>query len=71
MGRICSTRGVIRYMTQATGGLTRRINIVADKALLAAFAENTHNVSRQACASGSATTASSAPLPAIVADVLG
>ena len=36
---------VIRYMARATGGLTRRINIVADKALLAAFAENTHNVS--------------------------
>jgi MSHA biogenesis protein MshM len=35
---------VIRYMTQATAGLTRRINIVADKALLAAFAENTHNI---------------------------
>jgi hypothetical protein len=36
---------VIRYLAHATGGLTRRINIVADKALLAAFAENTHNVS--------------------------
>ena len=36
---------VIRYAARATGGLTRRINIVADKALLAAFAENTHNVS--------------------------
>jgi MSHA biogenesis protein MshM len=36
---------VVRYLAQATGGLTRRINIVADKALLAAFAENTHNVS--------------------------
>ncbi len=35
---------VIRYITQATAGLTRRINIVADKALLAAFADNTHNV---------------------------
>ena len=35
---------VIRYMAQATAGLTRRINIVADKALLAAFADNTHNV---------------------------
>src|SRR5215471_1979813 len=35
----------IRYLTRATGGLTRRVNIVADKALLAAFAENTHNVS--------------------------
>jgi type II secretory pathway predicted ATPase ExeA len=39
------SRSVMRYMTRATGGLTRRINIVADKALLAAFAENTHNVS--------------------------
>jgi hypothetical protein len=39
-----STR-VIRYLARATGGLTRRINIVADKALLAAFAESTHNVS--------------------------
>lgn len=35
---------VVRYIAQATTGLTRRINIVADKALLAAFAENTHNV---------------------------
>ncbi len=35
---------VIQYLAAATGGLTRRINIVADKALLAAFAENTHNV---------------------------
>src|SRR3954454_6776036 len=34
----------VRYLTRATAGLTRRINIVADKALLAAFAENTHNV---------------------------
>jgi type II secretory pathway predicted ATPase ExeA/septal ring-binding cell division protein DamX len=35
---------VIAHMTRATAGLTRRLNIVADKALLAAFAENTHNV---------------------------
>jgi type II secretory pathway predicted ATPase ExeA len=35
---------VIRYLWRATGGLTRRINIVADKALLAAYAANTHNV---------------------------
>jgi len=35
---------VIRYLTRATAGLTRRVNIVADKTLLAAFAENTHNV---------------------------
>ena len=36
---------VIGYIARTTGGLTRRINIVADKALLSAFAENTHNVS--------------------------
>jgi MSHA biogenesis protein MshM len=36
---------VISYMTRASGGLSRRINLVADKALLAAFADGTHNVS--------------------------
>lgn len=36
---------VIAYMTKACAGLTRRLNLVADKALLAAFAEGTHNVS--------------------------
>jgi MSHA biogenesis protein MshM len=39
------SRRVIAYMTRACGGLTRRINLVADKALLAAFAQGTHNVS--------------------------
>lgn len=39
-----STR-VIAYIAKASGGLTRRINLIADKALLAAFAESTHNVS--------------------------
>jgi septal ring-binding cell division protein DamX len=39
------SRKVIAYLTHASGGLTRRINLVADKALLAAFAEGTHNVS--------------------------
>ena len=39
------SRRVIAYMTRACDGLTRRLNLVADKALLAAFAENTHNVS--------------------------
>ena len=38
-----STR-VIAYMNRACEGLTRRLNLVADKALLAAFAEGTHNV---------------------------
>jgi len=36
---------VIAYMTRACDGLTRRLNLVADKALLAAFAQGTHNVS--------------------------
>lgn len=38
-------RRVITHMTRACDGLTRRLNLVADKALLAAFAEGTHNVS--------------------------
>ncbi|HYN26896.1 MAG TPA: AAA family ATPase, partial [Burkholderiales bacterium] len=38
------SRRVIAYLTRASGGLTRRVNLVADKALLAAFAEGTHNV---------------------------
>ena len=38
------SRRVIAYMNRACGGLTRRLNLVADKALLAAFAHGTHNV---------------------------
>lgn len=38
------SRRVIAYMARASTGLTRRINLIADKALLSAFAENTHNV---------------------------
>jgi len=34
----------VAMMARASGGLTRRINILADKALLAAFTENTHAV---------------------------
>jgi MSHA biogenesis protein MshM len=33
-----------RLLARASGGLTRRINILADKSLLAAFTENTHAV---------------------------
>jgi hypothetical protein len=36
---------VIEYIAQVSEGLTRRVNIIADKALLAAFADGTHNVS--------------------------
>ena len=35
---------IIREITRISGGLTRRINLIADKALLAAFAENTHTL---------------------------
>ncbi len=36
-----------KELARASLGLTRRVNILADKSLLAAFAENTHNVSRR------------------------
>jgi type II secretory pathway predicted ATPase ExeA len=38
------SRRVVAYVARASGGLTRRINIIAEKALLAAFADNTHTV---------------------------
>ena len=34
----------VKLITRASLGLTRRINIIADKSLLAAFAENTHQI---------------------------
>ena len=34
----------VRLMARASGGLTRRINILADKALLAAYTDSTHSV---------------------------
>ena len=36
------TPRAVRQIARASGGLTRRINILADKALLAAYTENTH-----------------------------
>ena len=39
--------GAYRRMAKASGGLTRRINILADKALLAAFAEDTFDVAKR------------------------
>jgi MSHA biogenesis protein MshM len=38
------TKRAIRDLTRASQGLTRRINILADKALLAAYTQNTHQV---------------------------
>jgi type II secretory pathway predicted ATPase ExeA len=36
---------VVSYISRISAGLTRRVNIITDKALLAAFADGTHNVS--------------------------
>ncbi|MDD5240470.1 MAG: AAA family ATPase [Sulfuricella sp.] len=36
--------GAIKLINAASRGITRRINILADKALLAAFSENTHDI---------------------------
>ena len=36
---------LVRHIADTTGGLSRRVNLVADKALLAAFADNTHTLS--------------------------
>ena len=38
---------VINAIAKASDGLTRRINLIADKALLAAFSENTHTIKRK------------------------
>jgi MSHA biogenesis protein MshM len=38
------TPAAIRSLTKASRGLTRRVNILADKSLLAAFSQNTHQV---------------------------
>jgi type II secretory pathway predicted ATPase ExeA len=38
------TAAAIRAIARASSGLTRRINVLCDKALLAAFAANTHGV---------------------------
>ena len=37
-------QSVVKRITQGSAGLTRRINLIADKALLAAFSENTHTI---------------------------
>ena len=41
------TAEALRRIDRASEGLTRRLNILADKALLAAFAEGTHLIDRQ------------------------
>ena len=41
------TGKVLTHIARTSRGLTRRVNILADKTLLAAFADNTHSVSLQ------------------------
>ena len=41
------TAGALQLIAKASEGLTRRINILADKALLSAYAEGTHQIDRQ------------------------
>ncbi len=38
---------VIKTISRAAQGLTRRVNLIADKSLLAAFSENTHTIKRK------------------------
>ncbi len=38
------TQPIVSMIARSSGGLTRRINLIADKALLSAFSENTHTV---------------------------
>jgi septal ring-binding cell division protein DamX len=38
------TDNVVKLIARASGGLTRRINLITDKTLLAAFSENTHTI---------------------------
>lgn len=38
------SNSVVNTIARASNGLTRRVNIIADKTLLAAFAENTHTI---------------------------
>lgn len=41
------TPGAIQLISKASEGLTRRINILADKALLSAFSENRHQIDKR------------------------
>src|SRR6185369_2596917 len=38
------SRQVVNAIARSSAGLTRRINLIADKALLVAFSENTHSI---------------------------
>jgi len=55
------SKRAVALMTRASGGLTRRINILADKALLAAFGENSHSIGDRQVRAAIADSEFSAP----------
>jgi MSHA biogenesis protein MshM len=56
--------GPSALMARVSGGLTRRLNILADKALLCAFTENTHAVTRRHVRAALADSEFAAVVPA-------
>lgn len=62
---------VIRCISRTSQGLTRRVNIIADKALLAAFADGTHNVSIKHVKAAVRDTEFAGTVPSLVTSPLG
>jgi MSHA biogenesis protein MshM len=62
-GRDAFTSDAYRAMSRASEGLTKRVNIIADKAMLAAFADDTHDVSAKHVKSAIADSEFSAKHP--------
>jgi type II secretory pathway predicted ATPase ExeA len=58
------SRAVVATIARASRGLTRRINLIADKTLLAAFSENTHTVRMRHVKAAVRDTEFGKPLPA-------
>ncbi len=56
---------LIRRMTQLSGGLSRRINVLADKTLLAAYAGQTHTLTPAHLEAAAGDAEMQAPAPAI------
>ncbi|MFX9664891.1 hypothetical protein ABTO78_19745, partial [Acinetobacter baumannii] len=56
-------RAATARIARDSGGLTRRINVLADKSLLAAFARNAHAVTRADAQRAAADTQTRADLP--------
>jgi len=65
------SRPVVDIIAQASKGLTRRVNIIADKALLAAFADGTHTVTARHVRSAIADSEFSRGSPSLAATARG